>query len=105
MSKKTRLENFRVVVEPKVCFYTRQALLRDPEEYEKTLRRDCETIMEQIKRHVDDVHSVWVESDEVSHCEHCGYSWTEDNPHYNGGCCQADQGAEDARKAAQCADS
>lgn len=105
MSKKTRLENFRVVVEPTVSWYTRQTMFSDPEGYAKTVRRDCEAIADQIKRHVDDVYSVGVDFDKVDCCEHCGYPWTEDSPHYNGGCCQADQDAEDARKAAQCADS
>ena len=93
MSKRTVLGNFRVVVEPTVSWYTRRTMSSDPEGYAKTVRRDCETIVDQIKRHVDDFESVIVDFDKVDLCEHCGYLWTEDNPHYNGGCCQADQDA------------
>ena len=33
----------------------------------------------------------------VEVCAFCGDSWTEDGDTYNGGCCKADQSAEDAR--------
>lgn len=36
-------------------------------------------------------------------CEHCGSRWTEDSQDYNGGCCDADQAAEDARDEAYAA--
>lgn len=31
-------------------------------------------------------------------CEHCGSRWTEKSSDYNGGCCDADQSAEDERE-------
>lgn len=34
-----------------------------------------------------------------SRCEFCGYGWTEASLDYNGGCCAADQDAEEARAA------
>lgn len=71
MSKVTTLSNFRVVVEPKTHIYG--IALR-----ESTVKKDCEEIVEQIKRHVDNVHSVSLEYDTDITCSHCGYGWEEE---------------------------
>jgi hypothetical protein len=51
----------------------------------------CEEMIEQIKRHVDDVDSAYVEFDQEFVCEFCGRDWTEDSDTYNGGCCDKDE--------------
>jgi hypothetical protein len=51
----------------------------------------------EIRRHVDEVGSVYVESDANPVCSHCGASWTEGSDPYNGGCCDKDVAEEDAR--------
>lgn len=80
--KITKRENYRVVVEPRSSSWRQN---------EKDLARDCEDIVSQIKRHVDDVDSVRVESDLNGYCEHCNSIWTEASMTYNGGCCSKDQ--------------
>lgn len=57
-------------------------------------RRECESLADQIRRHVDGLPSghgrgvdvVW---DDHIVCEFCGSRWTEDGEH-NGGCCEKD---------------
>lgn len=59
--------------------------------------RELETL---IKRHVVPHWDGHIELDvdyggqEV--CEHCGAEWTEDQSFYNGGCCEADEAANEA---------
>ena len=90
MSKKTSNENYRVVVEPRSRYFSR---LQDHEDD----RRTCESILEQIRRHVDGVQDSYVLSDIVERCEHCDAVWTEDDSDYNGGCCGEDQAAYESR--------
>lgn len=80
--------NFRIVVTP----YFR---------YRDSDSADCRAIADQIKRHCDDVGDVDIIYDTPCVCSHCGCKWTEDSPDYNGGCCEKDQDAEDARIAAR----
>lgn len=98
LSNKT---NFRVVVEPRSLgnFGSISASVeliygRGPEA-EKRIERDmearCEEIMADIKRHADNVGSVYVEFDQEPICEHCGATWTEKSNTYNGGCCDKDE--------------
>lgn len=109
MSKKLGTkDNFRVVVDIRDMgdfgsvsagvglFYN----LRDQAEIER-LARDrmarCEEIAKDIKRHVDNVRHCSVEFDQEHVCEHCGAAWTEESDTYNGGCCSADEEAEETR--------
>jgi hypothetical protein len=101
--------NFRVVVEPRslgnmgfvrtsdsfLYGHGPEAEKRIAAEYESR----CNEIAEQIKRHVDNVGSAFVEFDQGAVCDHCGYPWSEESTSYNGGCCQKDQDTEDARLA------
>lgn len=111
MSKQAgRKTNFRVIVEPRGMgnfgsvsagvwlFYN----LREKAEVSR-LERDeqdrCDEIAKEIKRHVDNVSYCAVEYDQEHVCEHCGSVWTEEGSLYNGGCCQNDEAAEEARAA------
>ncbi len=67
--KKTLIKNYRVVIEPNYSLY-----LRD-EEREEDARRTCESIIEDIKRHVDDVDSVELDYEENEICEFCKEEW------------------------------
>lgn len=111
MSKKAGpKDNFRVTVEPRSMtdfggistgrwmFYSNDE--EGNKRWERDMQERCEEIAAEIKRHVDNVRSVWVEFDSSPICSHCGAHWTEDSNDYNGGCCDADQEAEDARMAA-----
>lgn len=63
----------------------------------KKYRERCEEIVEQIRRHVDNVGGVYVETEKEAVCEYCGSTWTEgeESPH-NGGCCIKDIEVYDA---------
>ena len=56
-----------------------------------TTRQMCERIVDQVKRHVDGVQSMKIQSDIEYQCSFCGSKWTEDaESSHNGGCCVAD---------------
>lgn len=81
---------YHVEVSPGCTLFPRHSRL----EYAvKDERVQCETMVDQIKRHVDDVGSVSVveEQEDEWVCSFCGYPWSEadDSPH-NGGCCAKD---------------
>ena len=101
-------EDFRVVVTPRDMgnfgsisvgrlFYDRTP--EGQRRWERDMAERCEEIAQQIKRHVDEVSYCDVEFDQQDECSHCGARWTESSAEYNGGCCQEDQAAEDARAA------
>jgi methionyl-tRNA synthetase len=86
-----KIENLRVVVEPRGAgdfgFASISGMKRTLEE-EMAI---CEDIIQQIKRHVDDIGSVYLERDSELVCEHCGAYWTEGSASkHNGGCCSKD---------------
>ncbi|WP_458788912.1 hypothetical protein [Dyella jiangningensis] len=99
--KKGGQSNFRVVVDPRGLGdfgYIRTSATflygTTPEAYariERDMRERCEEIAKDIKRHVDNVSYVSVESDTDYVCEHCGSEWTESSSSYNGGCCDKDE--------------
>lgn len=66
MKEKTK-ENFRVEVEPALRY-----LINPKEEYVMNI---CNSIKNQVLRHVDEVGCVRVVWDTLSTCEHCGYGW------------------------------
>ena len=59
----------------------------------------CKEMVAEINRHVNNAQSASIVSDKDPVCSSCGRQWTEDGDAYNGGCCKADQEAEDARTA------
>lgn len=89
-------ENYRVVVAPARAGWISLSGRSDQE-------ITCDNIADQIKRHVDDVASIEIEFDQAHVCAHCGSDWTEDSPDYNGGCCQDDEDAHNARQQEQSA--
>ncbi len=92
MSKKEGRSNFRVEVDPVVSRW----IGFTPEQNE---RKSAELLAAEIRRHCDH-GGVAVLSDDDSRCEHCNSRWTEKRTDYNGGCCDKDEGAEEARLAA-----
>ena len=70
--KIVKTENFRVVVEPPMYTVIRSDYT------EKQYRSACDEIVQQIKRHVDNVQYVSTECDSKYICEYCGYTWEED---------------------------
>ncbi|TBW96706.1 hypothetical protein TP46_12350 [Xanthomonas citri pv. aurantifolii] len=67
----------------------------------KQYEERCREIVDQIKRHVDDVRSVEIESDHEAICSHCGSEWSEEDDAYNGGCCERDEEDEKIRTGEQ----
>jgi hypothetical protein len=88
--KTIKKSNFRVEVFPKTTAYG--FMVAEEEDV-------CKTMLADINRHVNDVQTAYISSDNDPVCASCGSRWTEDGDAYNGGCCKADQDAEDARTA------
>ena len=63
--------NWKVVVEPSQSF----SLGKTNEAHSKELQRDCETIVKEIKRHIDNIQSVTVEYDTEELCSFCNERW------------------------------
>lgn len=55
------------------------------------IKTDCDQIVSEIERHVDNVSSVYTDSEEEETCTFCGGIWTENSDNYNGGCCHKDE--------------
>lgn len=95
---KTRKQsNFRVVVEPRrlgdygFCSMSDRLIHGDDEKKINSLYKDrCEEIVDQIKRHVDNVKYASVECDTTEICSHCGRDWDESqndtDPDFPKGC-------------------
>jgi len=107
MKKLGMKDNFRVVIIPRRLgdfggismsdsFFYKQTP-EDQKRYERDQEDRANEIAAQAKRHCDEVSRVDVEYDQAEVCEHCGYRWGEERSDYNGGCCEKDQEAEDAR--------
>ena len=82
MSRVADRDNYRVIVWPRT--HTYGIPHGDPAE-------TCKDILNQIKRHIDEVETVEITSDKADSCSHCGACWTEDGDDYNGGCCDEDE--------------
>lgn len=74
-----RNHNYRVVVEPKrlgnLGFLTvsDERIEPDPEKREQEYKSRCESIIDQIKRHVDSVGWVGLVWDAETRCSYCGH--------------------------------
>jgi hypothetical protein len=83
MVKKT-YENHRVVVEPRSLgdfgfgSISDYSICPDPEERNARYKEICEEIKSDIKRHVDQVGSVYVDFDTVLSCSFCNCEWETD---------------------------
>lgn len=102
MARKATVIGYRVVIRPKVYHNERNMfrLLYGAEDHDRLmqeLRSRAETIVEQAMRHVDGIGEIEIETETEAECEFCGYRWTEDDPDYNGGCCERDEQNNPAR--------
>lgn len=104
MSKKAGAkDNYRIVVEPRSMTNFgsmscgRGLIYGHGDDAQKHWERDmeerCDDLIADMKRHVDNFGSAYVEFDQEHVCEHCGSSWTEPGDEYNGGCCEEDEKA------------
>lgn len=78
--KITRQSNFRVVIEPRLLGNYGWMSITDRTPTEETAKEylsRCRSIADDVRRHVDDVHSVDVECDTKEVCSHCGREWEE----------------------------
>lgn len=71
MSKVIKKENYSIVIIPKTDIYGISLS-------ESTQERDRKEMVEQIKRHVDNVHDVYIDCDTYEACSFCGYNWEVD---------------------------
>lgn len=93
MKKLLPPNNFRVVITPRDY----AGYMQDQERASRLRIEGAYEIAQQVKRHVDDWDDVRVVFDRPAVCEHCGYPWSEADPDFNGGCCEADLAAHDAK--------
>ena len=62
--------NIRVEVIPKIYFWRKEGI-------EDKKLNACNQILQEIKRHIDDVEEINIEYDEEEACSFCGYDWDE----------------------------
>jgi hypothetical protein len=94
--------NFRVVVEPRRLGDYGNIKISDNALYteqraEKEYQRRCDEIVEQIKRHVDDVASAEVDYDAEAVCSHCGRAWEQDETGKPQCCTKAEKEFEESK--------
>lgn len=73
--KKKIINNFRIIVVPEEPWFI---LEKTNEERVNTWVRTCKELINQINRHVDDVHDVYHQCDVSYICSYCGLTWEED---------------------------
>jgi hypothetical protein len=82
--KKTILNNFRVVITPSLWAHEQKDPLRS--------RVACQNIIDDVKRHVDNISSMDIEYDTEEVCSFCGYAWDVDPETGEPLCCSEAQG-------------
>lgn len=80
MSKVIKKSNFRVIIEPRRLgdygsVRTSDSFMRNESQIEKDYQRRCDEMVDQIKRHVDNVDNAYVDWDAEITCSHCGSDW------------------------------
>lgn len=95
MARKDKVESVDIVITIEVGRDYRQASTVSE------AVREASDLVAAYKRHVASDFFKAAEPEIRPHrvrvCEHCDSQWTEDASDYNGGCCLADQDAEDQR--------
>lgn len=81
MSRIIEKSNYRVIIEPKGLGDYGSIRVSDSmfhktqQDKEKAYECRCKEIIEQVKRHVDEVGYVHIDYDAEEKCSHCGYTW------------------------------
>lgn len=94
--KTTKITGYHVVVDPRSLGDFGGVRLSEwaiePSEKRRLNRYQgrCEEMVEQIRRHVDNVRDARVVEETEAFCAYCGSEWTEAGDAYNGGCCDED---------------
>jgi len=70
--KVIKRNNFRVVIDPELWYK------EGHQRYETDAIKICNDIIDQVKRHCDDIRNIGFESDINEVCSHCGYTWEVD---------------------------
>jgi len=93
MSKFVARANYRVVIEAGIGYSGdgKKTFAEKMRAREADGKRTAESIFNDVRRHIDDIGDVYVQSDDASRCEYCGSGWTEESTTYNGGCCDKDE--------------
>lgn len=84
--RKVRWNNSHIVVEVLLPDFFASAVA-----LERTVKLDCDAMVRDIRRHVNNVTTVTRVDETQAVCEFCGSRWSEDDVEYNGGCCAADE--------------
>ena len=92
--KKVKRFNYRVVAVPVIY----------PTDSECEIKVRCESIKNEIKRHIDNIASVYISWDTQVYCEYCGYEWEQDENGCPLCCDKAVEEWEKQRKEAQLRD-
>lgn len=83
MGKKAEKRNIRVEVYPKVC----KPSFASNDYIEGEELAACQSIAENIKRHVDDIANIGIHYETVEYCEFCGTEWDADEKTGEPLCC------------------
>ena len=94
MAKHTEIEGYSVTAFVGV---TRDRTPQMAEEIATRIKADMQSWLQRNWRSMAE-HSTEIEPQIAATCEHCHYIWTEKSETYNGGCCAADETAEEQRK-------
>jgi hypothetical protein len=92
MPKISKRTNYSVSVEP------RKPWIYDITDLDEQMKSRCDDMVQQIKRHIDDVAWVGVVWETYNTCSFCGAVWTEDGNEFNGGCCDKDMENENQQE-------
>jgi hypothetical protein len=96
VSRKTAVTGLRIEVDPPHHLSYWGGIEKQERQW-KAWAREFEAFVRDHRS--QDAVSLSVIRDTEDQCEHCGSAWTEASATYNGGCCQKDMDAEDARLA------
>lgn len=61
------------------------------QKFEKDMMATAQRVIDDVKRHIDDIEDLEIDYDQKFICEYCGCVWGEKSNTYNGGCCYKDE--------------
>lgn len=90
MGKKETATEYWVRVEPRHLGDFGTFLYPDEDDRMNDYKDRCESVITEIRRHVDGVGNVYLVAAKEWTCEFCGATWSEVGDKFNGGCCDED---------------
>lgn len=99
MALANKIEGYSVIVYVSVRPDSRSPFMCKTPDDAKSLADDIERDLQGVMHRYRGAERPEIEAQISPECEHCGSRWTEKSKSYNGGCCAADEEAEEQRKA------